>query len=297
MSRASIQRGFLPDGRLHLQEGPIDLVIEAFGEVAQVQRAYAAATQRFEALLPGLVAELAVLRSPLAENSIDCEGPVARRMTAACRPHRASFVTPMAAVAGAVADHVLAAMTTAATLTRAYVNDGGDIALHLQPGESFACGMVAEVGDPRLDGRAVIAAEMPVRGIATSGRATLNQGGRSFSLGIADAVTVFARNAAAADVAATLIANAVDLPGHPAVKRSSACDIDPESDLGALAVTLAVGALTPDEIAAALAQGRAVAGEMRRLDLIDAAVLFLRGQAEIVGDGQAFLPAELYSAA
>jgi ApbE superfamily uncharacterized protein (UPF0280 family) len=210
-------------------------------------------------------------------------------MAAACRPHLAQFVTPMAAVAGAVADHVLAAMTAAADLTRAYVNDGGDIALHLMPGERLACGMVARLHDPRLDGRAVIAAEMPIRGIATSGRATLGEGGRSFSLGIADAVTVFARSAAAADVAATLIANAVDLPGHPAVRRRPAREIDPESDLGERPVTVAVGALTPAEIAAALARGRAEAEAMRAAGLIEAAALFLRGEAEVVG-GAGLLP-------
>jgi hypothetical protein len=188
----------------------------------------------------------------------------------------------MAAVAGAVADHVLAAMTAAAQLTRAYVNDGGDIALHLAPGESFACGMVAEVKDPRLNGRAVITAETPVRGIATSGRATLGQGGRSFSLGIADAVTVFARSAAAADVAATLIANAVDLPGHPGVRRQPAREIDPESDLGGRLVTTGVGPLSPEEIEAALARGLAAARAMQADGLIEAAVLFLRGEAEVV---------------
>jgi ApbE superfamily uncharacterized protein (UPF0280 family) len=218
-------------------------------------------------------------------------------MEAACRPHGAVFVTPMAAVAGAVADHVLAAMTDAASLARAYVNDGGDIALHLAPGERLACGLVAEVADPRLNGRAVIAAETPIRGIATSGRATLGQGGRSFSLGIADAVTVFAGSAAAADVAATLIANAVDLPGHPAVRRRPAAEIDPESDLGDRAVTLAVGALSDEEIAAALERGLAAAGALRAAGLIEAAALFLRGQAEIADDARLLLPAPLSTAA
>ncbi|MGE5765735.1 MAG: UPF0280 family protein, partial [Bacteroidota bacterium] len=245
MTRPSLFRRLLPDGRLHLQEGPIDLVIEAFGAAAEVRRAYEAAAACFAEVLPGLVAELPALRRP--SGSADLQGPVARRMAAACAPHRGVFVTPMAAVAGAVADHVLAAMTQAEELKRAYVNDGGDIALHLAPGERLACGMVARLNDPRLDGRAVIVAECPVRGIATSGRATLGQGGRSFSLGIADAVTVFARSAAAADVAATLIANAVDLPGHMAVERRPACEIDPESDLGARPVTVAVGALTREE--------------------------------------------------
>jgi ApbE superfamily uncharacterized protein (UPF0280 family) len=189
----------------------------------------------------------------------------------------------MAAVAGAVADHVLAAMTGAADLTRAYVNNGGDIALHLTPGESLACGLVAQVADPHLNGRAVITAELPLRGIATSGRATRGQGGRSFSLGIADAVTVFARSAAEADVAATLIANAVDLPGHPLVARRPAEEIDPESDLGARPVTVAVGKLSDAEITAALRRGQALAAEMQAAGLIEAAVLFLRGQAEAVG--------------
>ncbi|MGF1631327.1 MAG: UPF0280 family protein [Kiloniellaceae bacterium] len=290
MTRPSLFRALLPDGRLHLQEGPIDLLIEAFGAPAEVRRAYAAAEACFAAVLPGLVAELTALRRPIDALPGEFRSPVARRMALACRPHRAAWVTPMAAVAGAVADHVLAAMTAAADLSRAYVNDGGDIALHLTPGERLACGLVAEIRDPRLNGRAVIAAETPIRGIATSGRATLGEGGRSFSLGIADAVTVFARSAAEADVAATLIANAVDLPGHGAIRRRPAREIDPESDLGDREVTLAVGALSAEEIAAALRRGCAQARPMRAAGLIEAAALFLRGQAEIVDDG-ALLPA------
>jgi ApbE superfamily uncharacterized protein (UPF0280 family) len=281
--RPSLFHRLLPDGRLHLQEGPIDLIIEAFGAAEEVRRAYDAAAACFEDVLPGLVAELPALKQPVTERLPVLQGPVAQRMAAACRRHSTVFVTPMAAVAGAVADHVLAAMTAAAELPRAYVNDGGDIALHLAPGERLACGMVARIHEPRLDGRVVIAAEMPVRGIATSGRATQGQGGRSFSLGIADAVTVFARSAAKADVAATLVANTVDLPGHPAVQRLPACEIDPESDLGQRAVTVAVGPLTRDEVVAALTRGRLEAESMRAAGLIEAAVLFLDGQAEVVG--------------
>ncbi len=281
--RPSLFRRDLPDGRLHLQEGPIDLMVEAFGARAEVRRAYDAAAESFQDVLPDLVAELAALRRPLGEDTPPFSGPVAWRMAAVCQPHRAARVTPMAAVAGAVADHVLAAMTAAADLARAYVNNGGDIALHLTPGESLACGLVAQVADPRLDGRAVITAGLPVRGIATSGRATQGQGGRSFSLGIADAVTVFARSAAEADVAATLIANAVDLPGHPLVVRRPATEIDPESDLGRRPVTVAVGKLTDTEIATALRRGQAAAAAMQAAGLIEAAVLFLRGQAEAVG--------------
>ena len=136
-------------------------------------------------------------------------------MMAAVAPYcERTFITPMAAVAGAVAEEILNAMTAAAELSRAYVNNGGDIALHLAPGEHFVAGMVERPDRPSLFGTATLDWAQPVRGIATSGWR-----GRSFSLGIADAVTVLADRAAMADAAATIIANAVDLPGHPAIVR------------------------------------------------------------------------------
>jgi ApbE superfamily uncharacterized protein (UPF0280 family) len=184
----------------------------------------------------------------------------------------------MAAVAGAVAEEVLGAMVTAAALTRAYVNNGGDIALHLSPGAQFSIGMVDRPDRPALLGTAAIDAADPVRGIATSGRH-----GRSFSLGIADAVTVLARSAAAADAAATVIANAVDLPGHPGIHRLSADALQPDSDLGSRLVTRRVEMLMPDEIAEALAAGFACAETLRDRGLIEAAALHLQGETVTLG--------------
>ena len=158
-------------------------------------------------------------------------------MMAAVLPYASEFfITPMAAVAGAVADEILAAMLSSAQLSRAYVNNGGDIAMHLAPGEKFVVGLVEGPDHPSLFGTATLHACDPVRGIATSGWR-----GRSFSLGIADAVTVLADRAAAADAAATIIANAVDLPGHPAIIRVPARELAPDSDLGIRPVTQAVG--------------------------------------------------------
>jgi len=117
-----------------------------------------------------------------------------------------------------------------------------------------------------------------VRGIATSGRR-----GRSFSLGIADAVTVLAVSAAQADAAATMIANAVDLPGHRAIRRAPASDLDPQSDLGERLVTRHVGPLSPGEIDAALARGWREAERMRRAGYIGAAALHLQGETRICG--------------
>ena len=187
------------------------------------------------------------------------------------------FVTPMAAVAGSVADEMLAAMLAGRALDRAYVNDGGDIAIHLAPGQSMKAA-IAGTGHGLSD-RLVIRAEDRMRGIATSGWR-----GRSFSLGIADAVTVLARDAAAADVAATLIANAVDLPGRPAIRREHACTLQPDTDLGERLVTTDVGLLADEEICEALERGLAVAEDYRRRGLIEAAALFLAGQSRDCGN-------------
>jgi ApbE superfamily uncharacterized protein (UPF0280 family) len=190
------------------------------------------------------------------------------------------FITPMAAVAGAVAEEILSAMTAAAPLRRAYVNNGGDIALHLLPGESLTVGMVDRPDRPSLIGSARITARDHVRGVATSGWR-----GRSFSLGIADAVTVLAPTAAMADAAATLLANAVDLPGHAAVRRAPANSRDPQSDLGEIPVTIGVGELAQSDIAAALAAGRREAERLLQACLLEAAALQLQGQTILCGLG------------
>lgn len=273
-----IQVAMLADGRrLHLNHGPIDLIIAAWGPPAAIAAAYRRAVACFRPLLDDLVAELPLLRRPIALPPPSVAGAVAQRMVAATAPHAGVFVTPMAAVAGAVADHVLAAMAAVPGLARAYVNDGGDIALLLTEGQRFRVGAVADLGRPAIDAVAVIDAASPVRGIATSGR-----GGRSFSFGIADRVTVLAADAAAADVAATLIGNAVCCPSK-AIRRAPAVSLDPDSDLGAGEVVVGVGPLTEAEIERALAAGVAAARKMQAAGLIAAALLSLGDRHAVIG--------------
>jgi uncharacterized protein len=270
----------LEDGkRIHLNDGPIDLIVEAFGETNEVNAAYRAAVERFRGVLDELCGELTFLRQATrVDGPLPC-GAVARRMIAAVAPYcERTFITPMAAVAGAVAEEILATMTAAARLSRAYVNNGGDIALHLGPGEHFVVGMVDGPDRPSLFGAATVDSTQPVWGIATSGCR-----GRSFSLGIADAVTVLADRAAMADAAATIIANAVDLPGHPSIVRAPARSLAPDSDLGDRLVTQAVGEISDFEIATALNAGDALARFLIAKGLIHAAALHLRGEAKIVG--------------
>ena len=273
------QIGWLADRRrLHLQDGPIDLIVEAHGSEANLRAAYHAAVRRFTGLLDELCEELPALRKAADPAQCSLQGPVARRMHAAVAPLAADhFITPMAAVAGSVAEEILAAMVGEASLDRAYVNNGGDIALHLGGGEQFTVGLMDRPDQFGLLQTMIIGASDPSRGVATSGRH-----GRSFSLGIADAVTVLARTAAQADAAATIIANAVDLPGHPAIVRRPAEELQPDSDLGARLVTRDVGHLEGFEIVAALEAGSDKARALLVSGLIDGAALHLQGETRVV---------------
>ena len=260
------QAALLPDGRLHLHHGPIDLMVTAEG--AGRDAAFKRASTRFETVLPELVKELDGLTAAFAGATF--EGSVARRMACAVAPlAKDGFVTAMAAVAGGVADEIIDVMREC-DVTKATVNNGGDIAFFLADGAVFRAAAPT--------GPVEVPADQPARGLATSGWR-----GRSQSLGIADAVTVLARTAAAADVAATLIANRVDLPGHPAVKRSPAEDIEAIQQLGGRLVTTAVGPLTPQDVATALEVGHAYADDLLARGLIEGAVLLLAGKTRVIG--------------
>ncbi len=268
MNRPQVQR--LGDGRLHLNHGPIDLICQGWGEPDAVSLCYDRAVRRFEGLLAELVAELPALRSEHAP----LDGPIARKMARAVAPFRPAFITPMAAVAGAVAEAVLGVMV-APGISRAYVNNGGDIAFHLEPGASLSCAIATATG---MADRIIIRHADPVRGIATSGWR-----GRSWSLGIADSVTILARTASMADAAATIIANAVNLPGHPAITRRAACLCQADSDLGDRLVTVAVGPLSFADVRRALDRGEAAADRFRALGLIEACAIFLHPETRAVG--------------
>jgi len=281
----AVRRRFA-DGRWHFQHGPIDCILAADGDAAAIAAAVESAWARFEGVLAELVAELPLLRTDLssaAGAAVAPRGPIARRMVAACRPHAADgrFITAMAAVAGSVAEELVVAFDDP-RIARASVNNGGDIALRLRPGASFAIGVCADplrgrFGTP-LDGRFVVDAASPVRGIATSGWR-----GRSFSLGIADSVTILAPTASAADAAATIVANAVDVD-DPGIVRAPASALRDDSDLADRLVTRAVPRLPAALVATALARGAAEARAQARAGRISGAVLSLQGSWQVVGD-------------
>jgi ApbE superfamily uncharacterized protein (UPF0280 family) len=276
------ERTSMGDGRWHLQHGPIDIVLQAEGEAAAIERAHEDAWQRFRGILDELVRELPALRRPV-QASHELRGPVAQRMWSACAAVRAAsggpFITPMAAVAGAVAQELIAFYERPG-ITRAWVNNGGDIALHLAPGQSARIGVFSDLarfdwrdtGPLDLDGRFEISAHMQVRGIATSGWR-----GRSLSLGIADSVTVLAATAAQADAAATLVANAVDVQ-DAGIRRLPANQCKDDSDLGDIPVTVDVAPLAPKQVQHALAAGVLRAQALQRAGLVASVLLACQGQ-------------------
>jgi ApbE superfamily uncharacterized protein (UPF0280 family) len=277
------QRKLLDAQRWHFQHGPIDLVINADGDEAALASAHAAAWQRFAQVLPELVQELPQLRLAVSSSPADCplQGPVARRMWQACKPFANDFITPMAAVAGSVAQEIIACYQRPG-IARAWVNNGGDIAMHLTPGQSLKVGLYADIArldaaqlqdQLLLDGQFSVDAAMPVRGVATSGWR-----GRSFSMGIADSVTVLARTAAQADAAATVIANAVNVK-DARVQRAPAASLKDDSDLGQRLVTTGVPPLAPALVLQALQAGLATARSLQNKGLIYSALLVCQQQA------------------
>ncbi len=277
--------------RLHLQHGPIDLIIEADGAPGDCTTAYDAAVECFQPVLQELVNELGLLKSAVHSLKVMPEGVVAKRMVYAAKrvecalstkaASKRVMMTPMIAVAGSVADEVLSAMICAAEPQRVCVNNGGDIAIHLAHGREYQVGIVTDPTAASIDATVSVRSGDGINGVATSGRH-----GRSLSTGIADSVTVLASSAAVADTAATLIANTVDLPGSHKIRRVPACEADPSSDLGQTLVTVDVGQLSCSEVAQALNNGAARATQLHEHQLIHAAYLHLHGCSRVITPDQ-----------
>ncbi|MFP5405847.1 MAG: UPF0280 family protein [Gammaproteobacteria bacterium] len=288
LSSSGAQRTPIGGRRWHFHHGPIDIIIGADGDALALAAAHEESWQRFETVLVELVAELPMLRRAIAPADVapglsdpcPLQGRISRRMWSACRPFRAGFITPMAAVAGAVAEELVAHYQRPG-IARAWINNGGDVALHLAAGKSLRVGLFADLArfdpsddssDLRTDASFSVDADLPVRGIATSGWR-----GRSFSFGIADSVTVLARTATEADAAATVIANAVDVPGDARIVRRPACELKDDTDLGSRLVTYDVLPLPAAAVHEALRAGRERALQLRASGLIWSAILVCQG--------------------
>lgn len=177
----------------------------------------------------------------------------------------------MAAVAGTIADAVADELKRAG-MTRIIVNNGGDVALRLAPGESIVVGVRPKVDRSNISGSFVLQGELGIGGVCTSGL-----GGRSFTRGVASAATVLAEIASYADAAATAIANATFI-NSPAVHRTAALNLDPSSDLHNLGITTSVDWLSDKEVSRALDQGIARAEKLVTQGNISGAIITVQGR-------------------
>lgn len=272
------------DHRFHLQHGPIDLVIDLRGDMDAIYLAEERARERFATILDELTRELSILRQPISvlkQKGSAPQGRVAARMWQAANLFPDSDLTPMAAVAGAVADDVQQSMIGIDRLRRIIVNNGGDIALWGMPGECFSIGIIDELS-------AALSSDIPAQvrfdtSVGINGVATSGWRGRSQSFGIADAVTVFANNASVADAAATLVANQVNVQSE-SVQREPANNRYPDSDLGERLITVDVQGLTDSEITSALSAGEAYAEAIIRKSIINSVVIALEGNYRVLGE-------------
>jgi len=224
-------------------------------------------------VLEDLAPILPVLKRKALE--IDVEAPfpeVVRRMIEACQRMEAQDLTPLAAVAGVSSD-IVADFLISEGGTKIIVDNGGDVAIRLKGDEEVRVGIQTAVDAKEPSYLLVIDSRVGVGGVATSGL-----GGRSFTKGIASAVTVLSENASLADAAATVIGNATNVE-DPAVKRCLPETVYPDTDIPGEWVTESVGELSPQRIEEALEKGLAEAYRIYRKGHIKGAFIVVKGNA------------------
>lgn len=239
----------LHGGRAVLAEnGPLRLVIQPFsGPVAETELAKEAAEYAFDCLAR-VAAALPALRRRHGLIATLPRDEIARVMLESVRIIGDEDLTPMAAVAGTIADFV-ADWLFARKVTRVIVDNGGDIAIRLKPGESARVGLRPVIDSLEITHLIHLDSTYPSWGVTTSG-----MGGRSLTRGIASAVTVFASTASVADAAATAIANSC-FAEDGNIRQVPAITVDPTTDLGEMLVTVSASGLAAKTVTAALENG------------------------------------------
>lgn len=259
----------LDDGRVFVDYGPASMVITARREGEPLSELACAAFPRIRDSLAEIAGELDTLRRYPAQGDFSHLTGLPRVMAEAALATGEPTLTPMAAVAGTMADMV-ADWIYARGADVVAVNNGGDIALRLGPGKSLRMGILPDLGGSVTE-IVTIRAEDGIGGVCTSGL-----GGRSLTRGIASAVTVFSARCALADACATHIANC-SYVDSPRVHTCRAGELEPESDIADLTIVRAVDALTEEEITLGLAQVRAETERQRQRGNL------LRAAADIQG--------------
>ena len=261
----------LQGGAVMAECGPMKLVISAFvGKVPQPEMGKRAAEESFKYL-----EQVAHLRDLLGRRCTEIpenlEDSLAVKMIKSVLTVGDKGLTPMAAVAGTIADAVADFLFNRG-MTKVVVDNGGDVAVRLQEGASVTVGIRPEIGKQGISNVIVLDSRSPSWGVTTSGL-----GGRSLTSGIASASTVIAETASMADAASTAIANA-SFVKHEHVIQRSAEEIDPETDIAGLPVTVKVGPLSEETKAMAVSKAMERAEQLIEKDIILGTYVAVQGK-------------------
>lgn len=265
----------LGPGKIFYDYGPISMVISAWQTGKPLTQKCKESTEVAQKCLEEISINLEKIKKPWPLCQEEKLTGLAQLMWMAAKNTGAKDLTPLAAVAGAVSDHV-ADWLFKEGATKVIVNNGGDVALRLANDEETCVGIVPYIGAEHYGQTVKVKGTDNIGGIATSGL-----GGRSFTKGIADSVTVFAERCIVADVFATTLANASFIPS-PRVKQVLAEKIDPKTDLVGEMVTVSVDRLESSEIEKSLRQIKDFAQKNSLLNLIEAVFVHLQGQRIII---------------
>jgi uncharacterized protein len=268
----------LPDQNLVLAEsGPMRLFIQAwFGENPLLKLGVEAAERSFD-FLNQVAANQFILKQLPNRISVKSKDPIPRSMINSVSIMESDDLTPMAAVAGAIADAVADWLWTK-KVTKVIVNNGGDIAIRLAKNETTKIGLRSNVNRQDISYTIRLKGSQHSWGINTSGL-----GGRSFTRGIASAVTVFAKTSTIADAAATGIANECYVNDR-AIIQLPAEQLDPNTDLQGVPVTVEVGHLSEELWSKAIAQAKRKAETLVSKDIIQGAVIVADGKMVLTDD-------------
>ncbi len=262
---------FLPQGKVLAECGPMRLVISASGEQGPMPRMSVAAAEESFRVLERVAAQRPLLGRGSRRAREGITEALALTMLESVLAVGDRDLTPMAAVAGAIADHV-ADFLAALGAPRVTVDNGGDLAVRIAKGGPVRVGVRTDVR--RREMSYAIALDP---GPATWGVATSGIGGRSLTRGVASSATVVAARSALADAAATSIANA-SMVEDDGIVQLPAEQVDPYTDIPGLPVTVGMDAMPEEKVALALARARAKAEELVKARVILGALVAVQGE-------------------
>ncbi len=271
----------LPGGKAVLVEnGPLRLVIQAFsGLKPQAEMIVAEADFAF-ACLNRVAQSLPLLKQRHGLISSAPPDQIAKTMLESVRLTQESDLTPMAAVAGTIADFVADHLFTE-KVTKVIVDNGGDIAIRLNPGETARVGFRPDIESQQITHVIELVSEPP--DFSTWGVNTSGMGGRSLTRGIASAVTAFAGTSSVADAAATAIANNC-FAADDNIRQVPARLIDSNTDLGDMLITLDGSGLSEMTYEKALNSGLDKANLLVKKDILRGALLSVGGKMGVTPD-------------